>query len=112
MSGKKLSLVPVLLGIGVFAGAFALFKKPTRDRLTGKSGQSWDVELVSVTGDTKTYDVYAPAGSVGNASPLFVVRYQQTGSNMTNRPIVSVNPAAAGPLSQTAQSDFGLKAAA
>jgi len=109
---KKVAALPLVLGIAAFAGVFALVNKPKATRQTGKSGQSYDVVLEKSEGDVKTYAVYAPAGTVGNPSPLFIARYQQTGADTAHRPLLAAGKSAAGPLTQYAISDFGLQAPA
>jgi hypothetical protein len=111
-SSRGMAALPLVLGLAAFAGAFVLFKKPERSRVTGKSGQAWDVELEGSSGDTRTYAVYAPAGTLGLSKPMFVVRYQQTGSDMAHRPLLAAGKSAQGPLVDTAITDFGLQAPA
>lgn len=113
MSKALKSALPLFLGIAAFAGAVVAFAKPTAkpSRVTGKSGQSWDVVLEGRQGDVGTYAVYVPAGSIGNTTPSFVVRYQQTGSNTSARPVVNAGKNAVGPLLNNAIGDFGLSAA-
>lgn len=104
----------ILLGAAA-AGLLLASKKASTSPpslVTGKSGQPYAVRLVESSGDTKVYDVFAPAGSVGNPADLYILTYQQTGSDMAHRPMLKGGKAAAGPLLNQAITDFGLQAPA
>lgn len=105
---KKSGTLLLLLGGAAAAGAILLAnKKP--DLVTGKSGHPWRVTVLSRSGDTKVFEVFAPAGSFGPHGEVSVVRYSQTGSNINSRPVVSTGSGLPPQMLQTAVEDFGLQ---
>lgn len=103
---------PVLLGLGGLAlGAVLLLqKKLPGDLVTGKSGKTWRVVLLGVSGAVKTFEVFSPAGSFGPHGELSVLRYQQTGSDMGSRKVTAIGAGVPEAMRAAAISDFGLKA--
>ena len=101
-----------LLGLGGLIGAaFLLSNKKPGDIVTGKSGHSWRVVMIGVTGAVKTFEVFSPAGSFGPHGELSVLRYQQTGSDMNSRKVTAVGAGVPEAMRAAAIADFGLKVA-
>lgn len=107
MSKAALPLLVAAAGIGA-AVAFFASKKPPGNIVTAQSGKSWRVVMVGTNGATHTYEVFAPASSFGPHAELSVLRYSQTGSDVTSRAIVAVGSGVPVAIVQTAATDFGL----
>jgi hypothetical protein len=75
--------------------------------VTGASGKPWKVALIRAN-EPKTYDVFAPAGSWGPHTEMFVVRYTQQGADQTSRKIVATGTNPTPEMIATAKADFGL----
>lgn len=83
-----------------------MLMKPKVEFVTGKSGKPWRVVLLGTTGDTREYEVFAPAGSWGPHAELSVIRYSQTGSNMASRKLIAVGAPVPAEITAGATSDF------
>jgi hypothetical protein len=92
-------------------GAFAIFKLvSTPDELTlGKSGHKWRVVLHGKSpGGITEWEVFAPAGSWGPHGELSVLRYVQTGSDMSSRKLTGTGAGVPPEITAGAKEDFGL----
>lgn len=104
----KRSPLPWLLGLGVVAAAATAFGKSAAPLVTGKSGKSWRVALLSTSGNDKTWEVFAPASSFGPHAELSALRYTQTGSDISSRKVAAVPSGVPAVIITTAASDFGV----
>ena len=80
--------------------------KPQSENVTGRSGKPWRVKLLGKTGDSREYEVYAPAGSWGPHAELSVLRYSQLGSDMSSRKVTAVGTPVPVEITTGAMSDF------
>lgn len=104
---KKNTLMMLgLAGAGV--AAFTLLAGKKGDKVVGRSGKPWRVVLLSNVEGTKTYEVFTPEKTWGPHPELSVVRYQQTGSDTSRRPIVGTGAGVPAEIVNAAVSDFGL----
>ena len=99
------------------AAAFLFFNQKKTygfETVQGKtSGHQWLTRVVSITGsgdDKKTVvEVWAPAGSWGPMQQTLVATYEQTGSDMASRRMLSTGPSAVPQMVTAAGQDFGIK---
>lgn len=90
-----------LLGLIGLGAAVAFARKPG-DIVTGQSGGTYRVVLVSNTGGVKTYDLF------GAATGLLLLRYTQTGSDSSSRKLVAVGQGVDQAMVRVAAGDFGV----
>lgn len=107
---KDMTKTLVTLGLAGL-GAFAIYKLvSTPDEFTlGKSGHKWRVIMRGRTPAGVTeWEVFAPAGSWGPHGELSVLRYTQSGSDMSSRKLVGTGAGVPPEMVTGAKSDFGL----
>lgn len=103
---SKTALSLMLAAAG--AGGVYLLLKSKQELVTGRSGKSWRIVLLGNVGGTKTYEIFAPAGSFGPHGELSVLRYSQNGADMNSRKIVGVGAGVPAEIMTVAASDFGV----
>lgn len=104
-NNKGLFLVATLAALGI--GAVAMKKKPG-DLVTGSSGKTWRVVMLSNVNGLKTYEVFTPEATFGPHPELSVLRYSQQDANVASRKVTGAASDVPPQITQTAAADFGL----